>query len=118
MNLHSFHRWALKLQPLRIPSMGVAAASWVVLAVLLLDATDEHALAVRLLLILSLWALLLIAFISLFNTSPPAVLPALRWQDRWFAKLQYWLFCAMALSYGVVVVMVLGLSVKLGFMPG
>lgn len=98
--------------------MLAAAASWTVLAVLLLDATDEHTLGVRLSLIISLWALLLFAFISLFNTPPPVSLPALRWQDRWLAKLQYWLFCAMALSYGVVVVMVLGLSVKLGFMKG
>ena len=116
MNLHSLHQWALKLQPLRTPSMLVAATSWAILALLLFDTTDAHAMAIRLLLILSMWALLLFAFTSLFSTPPPAVLPALRWQDRWIAKLQFWLFCAMALSYGLVVAMVIGLSVKLGFM--
>lgn len=116
MKLHSLHKWALKLHPLRTPGMLVAIASWIALALLLLDTADAHAMAIRLLLILSMWALLLFAFTSLFSTPPPAVLPALRWQDRWLAKLQFWLFCAMALSYGVVVVMVVGLSVKLGFM--
>jgi hypothetical protein len=96
--------------------MVVAATSWGILALLLVDPADAHDVAIRLLLILSMWALLLFAFTSLFSTPPPAVLPALRWQDRWIAKLQFWLFCAMALSYGLVVAMVIGLSVKLGFL--
>jgi hypothetical protein len=96
--------------------MLVAAISWAILALLLVDTADAHDVAIRLLLILSMWALLLFAFTSLFSTPPPAVLPALRWQDRWIAKLQFWLFCAMALSYGLVVAMVIGLSVKLGFL--
>lgn len=96
--------------------MLVAAISWAILALLLVDTADAHDVAIRLLLILSMWALLLFAFTSLFSTPPPAVLPALHWQDRWIAKLQFWLFCAMALSYGLVVAMVIGLSVKLGFL--
>ena len=116
MNLLHLHKLALRLLPLRVPSMAAAALSWLALAALLLDATDSHALSVRLLLIFSLWALVLFAFISLFKTPLPVVLPALRWQDRLLLRLQNWLYYLMAISFGLLVLAVAGLSVKLGFL--
>ena len=116
MNLLALHQWALRLLPLRLASMTLAGLSWLVLAFLLLDETDSHALSIRLLLILSLWALLLFAFISLFKTAPPVVLPALSWHQRLLSRLQHLLYWAMAFSYLVLVAAVIGLSVKLGML--
>ena len=116
MNLLLLHKWALRLLPLRVPSMAAAALSWLALAVLLIDASDTHALSVRLLLIFSLWALVLFAFVSLFKTPLPVVLPALRWQDRLLLRLQNWLYYLMAISFALLGLAVAGLSVKLGFL--
>ena len=118
MTLLQLNKLALRLLPLRLPSMAAAALSWLALAALLLDSTDTHALSVRMLLIFSLWALVLFAFISLFKTPLPVVLPALRWQDRLLTRLQSWLYYLMALSFAVLVAAVAALSVKLGFLQG
>ncbi len=118
MNLSLLHKWALRLLPLHVPSMVAAGLSWLALAALLIDASDTHSLSVRLLLILSMWALVLFAFISLFKTPLPVVLPALRWQDRLLLRLQSGLYYLMALSFALLVLAVAGLSVKLGFLQG
>jgi hypothetical protein len=113
MKLLLLHRWALRLLPLRKICLLVAVAGWAVLAVLLLDADDPHAFTIRLLLLLTLWALLLFSFISLFKTAAPVVLPALNWQERLLARLQFWLFYGMACTFVVLVLVALSLSLKL-----
>jgi hypothetical protein len=105
--------WALRLRPLQKACYAIAALSWLLCIALLLDKADSHALSIRLDLILSMWSLMLLAFINLFKAPAPLVLPALSWRERCYARIKYSLFLAMTVTYGLLFCVVLGITVKL-----
>jgi hypothetical protein len=107
---------ALRLLPLQKVCYVIAVLSWLLCIALLLDKGDPHALGIRLDLIVSMWSLMLLAFIDLFKAPAPLVLPALRWRERCYARFKYGLFVAMTISYALLFLVVVGASVKLVFL--
>ena len=113
MLLFRLHKLAQRLQPL-LPWCLVLASCCVALVVVLLfrsGAVPSPALAIAL--ALALWALLLFAFIRLFQTIPPPVLPKDSWFERWRSRaklLLYHLLAAGVLTLGLALI---SISLKL-----
>ncbi|MES2604481.1 MAG: hypothetical protein V4603_06050 [Pseudomonadota bacterium] len=113
MKLVFLHSLAVRLLPLRTPCLLIAGIGWGVVAWLLLDTDDPHSRAIRLLLVLTMWAMLLFSFVNLFKSPAPVVLPSLQWRERLVARLLYWLYCGMTFFFVGVVLVAVSLSVKL-----
>lgn len=62
---------------------------------------------------LSLWALLLFAFIRLFQSIPPPVLPKDTFFERLKSRVKLWLYHLLALGVLVVGVALVAMSLKL-----
>lgn len=106
------HRLAQWLRPLlrlcRIVGFGAAlVAVWL----LIRDNTSTAALALTL--GLSLWALMLDAFIRLFQTIPPPVLPHDSFLERLLTRLRLGLYHVLAFSVVLVAVALFAMSLKL-----
>jgi hypothetical protein len=113
MKLVSLNRWALRLQPLHRICLPLAIAGWVILAWQLLVSSDPKSLVIRLLIILTLWAMVLVSFINLFKSPAPAVLPSLDWRHRLGARFLYGLYYLMTLVFAGIVLVAVALTVKL-----
>ena len=113
MKLVFLNRWALRLQPLHRVCLLLAMVGWGVLAWLLLVSNDLHSLAIRLLLVLILWIMLLVSFINLFKAPAPVVLPSLGWRHRLVARLLYGLYCGMAAVFAGITLIAMALTAKL-----
>ena len=107
------YSWAVRLLPFYNATLVVAALGALASAGLLLGLDNLHALAIRLSLLLTMWALTLFAFINLFRNPAPLLLPALHWRDRLLARLQLGLYYFMALAFCGLMSAVITLSVKL-----
>lgn len=113
MKLVFLNRWALRLQPLHRVCLLLAVVGWGAVAWLLLVSQDPHSLAIRLLLILTLWTMLLVSFINLFKSPAPVVLPSLGWRDRFVARLVHQLYYFMAAAFAGVTLVAFALTAKL-----
>ena len=106
------HRLALQLRPL-LPLcyvIGPGAAAVALVLLLYGEAEDQW---LSLALGLSIWALMLYAFIHSFQSIPPPVLP----QDSFFERLQnrcrLALYHLLAVALVVIALMLVSMSVKL-----
>lgn len=113
MFLLSLNRLALRLQPLRTAAAVTTGIGWAVMVWILVAGKEEHSLLLRVTLVVTLWSLLLVAFISLFQTLPPPLLPALKWHERLLLRVRIWVFQLMGLMFLALVLSIAGISVKL-----
>ena len=112
MLLLRLHRLALWLRPvLRLCRfVGFGAA---VIAVVLLLRDDMPAAWLSIALGLSLWALMCDAFIRVFQSIPPPVLPQDSFGERLIARLRLALYHALAISVVLIAVALVAMSLKL-----
>jgi hypothetical protein len=113
MLLLTLNRLALRLLPLRIPSAIVTALGWLALMWALARSDESYSLFLRATLTLTLWSLLLFAFLSLFKALPQPPLPALKWHERMLARLRLSLFRIMTFAFIALAFAVLAISIKL-----
>lgn len=113
MLLFRLHKLALRLRPLLPWCLVLASCCSALVVVLLFRGGVLPSPALAIVLALALWALLLFAFIRLFQTIPPPVLP----KDTWFERLRsrgqlvlYHLLAAGVLTLGL---MLISISLKL-----
>ncbi len=111
--LTRFHRLALRLLPLLSFCLVLACGGVVLSGVALLrsGASPSPLLAIGLL--LALWALLLLAFIRLFQRIPPPVLPKDTFLERLRARCKLALYHLLAFAVCGVGLVLVSLSAKL-----
>lgn len=110
--LFRLHKLALRLRPF-LPfcyALGLGAAA-LALALILRD--NASAALLNLALGLTVWALLLFAFVRLFQSIPPPVLPGDSLFARFWARCKLALYHLLALSIGIVGVVLVVMSMKL-----
>jgi hypothetical protein len=109
LHLHRLARWLRPLLKIcRIVGFGA-----VIVVVLLLLRKDASTSALSLALGMSLWALMLDAFIRLFQTIPPPVLPHDSFMERFVTRLRLALYHVLAVSVVLLAVALLAMSLKL-----
>lgn len=112
MLLLHLHRLALWLRPLlRLCRIVGFAAAAIAIGLLLRNGASSAALAVTL--GLSLWALMLDAFIRLFQSIPPPVLPHDNVVERSIARLRLAAYRVLAFSVVLVALALVAMSIKL-----
>lgn len=111
MLLLHLHRVALRLRPV-VPLCFLLGTGSAGLALLLIArGGSEQALALAL--GVSIWALLLFAFVKLFQSIPPPVLPHDTFLERLRTRCKLGLYHMLALGMGIVTVVLIALSLKL-----
>lgn len=118
MFLLTLNRLAHRLQPLRTPCAIITGLGWAVMVWVLVAGKDAYSLLLRTTLVVTLWSLLVFAFINLFQTLPPPPLPALKWHERLMSRIRLWLFYVMSGVFLALVLSVGGISVKLMMLAG
>lgn len=113
MLLLTLNKAAIRLLPLRTACAIVTAMGWLVLVWIMVKSAEENSLLLRLTLVITLWSLLLVAFISLFQAVPPPPLPALKWHERLGMRLRLSLHYFMAIAFLALALSVLGITAKL-----
>lgn len=112
MLLLRLHRLAVVLRPLlRLCRLTGFAAAAVAIVLLLRDDAPTAWLSIAL--GLSLWALMLDAFIRLFQAIPPPVLPQDNFLDRMQTRVQLALYHLLAIAVVLMAVALVAMSVKL-----
>lgn len=117
MLLYRLHTLALRLWHLRSWCLAGALLGVLLAGYALLQNGDEPTLLLRLALVLTLWALLLFSFLSLFRFPPPLLLPHDRLWERVrtrFRLVGYHLLAAMVAFTGLTL---LSMSLKLMASP-
>jgi len=110
--LYRLHLLALRLAPLRPWCLVLAVPG---LALILHALTDDGAndLLLRLALVFTLWVLQLFAFLSLFQSIPPPVLPKDRWWERLRARIRLAACHLLVLLVALTSLGLLSISLKL-----
>jgi cytochrome b561 len=106
------HKFALQLRPL-LPwcyLVGFGSAA-VATAVLFQENGSTQVLGIAL--GLSVWALLLFAFIRLFQTIPPPVLPKDSFLERLWSRARLGLYQLLALAVLIIGLVLVAMSLKL-----
>jgi hypothetical protein len=111
--LFALHRLALRLLVLRPICLLLAAAGLASGVHAALQDGELWSWQLRLSLILAFWALLLFAFLQLFRTLPPPVLPQLGFLERCRDRLRLLLYQGLALLVVALSVLLLNMSFKL-----
>ena len=112
MFLLRLHRFALRLQPL-VPwcyALGLCSA---VLALLLLVRDDSSQQLLGIALGITVWSLMAFAFIRLFQSIPPPVLPKDSWFERLRSRCKLALYHVLAFGVALVTVALVAMSLKL-----
>jgi hypothetical protein len=106
------HKLALRLRPL-LPLCYLLGFAGVLLAgvALLRNHSDDVDLSIGL--GMAMWALLLFAFIRLFQSIPPPVLPQDAFLDRLRGRIQLMMYHVLALAVLIVGATLVGMSFKL-----
>jgi len=106
------HRLALGLRPLlRFSRLVGFAAAVIAIGLLLRNEASNALLAITL--GLSLWALMLDAFIRLFQSIPPPVLPHDNFLERFISRLRLAAYHVLAFSVVLVALALVAMSIKL-----
>jgi hypothetical protein len=111
--LHALHRLALQLGMLRPWCLLLATAGLASGLYAAMQATETWSWQLRLSLILSFWALMLFAFLSLFRSLPPPVLPQLGFLERLRDRLRLLLYEGLALLVLALTLLLAQMSLKL-----
>ena len=113
MMLFRLHQFALRLLPLRPLCLLLACTGFAVSVFALLTTASQHSQLLRMALVLTLWSLLLFAFIQLFKNIPAPVLPKDRWFVRFRTHIKLALYQLLALGVAGLGVMLISMSLKL-----
>lgn len=113
MLLFRLHKFALRLRPLQPWSLVLVLVSIVLASVELFEDGVNPSLTLGIVLALALWALLLFAFINLFQTIPAPVLPKDTWFERLRSRTKLALYHLLAFGVLVVGLMLISMSLKL-----
>lgn len=106
------HKLALRLRP-ALPWCYLVGFGSAACAVAVLFRENSTQLALGLSLGLSVWALLLFAFIRLFQTIPPPVLPKDSFLERLWSRIRLGLYHLLALGVVIIGLVLVSLSLKL-----
>lgn len=107
------HRLALRLLALRPFCLALAAGGLLSGIYAALSDNSPWSWQLRLSLILSIWSLMLYAFLQLFRELPPPVLPQLGWFERLRDRLRLLAYQALALLVLGLTLLLLQMSLKL-----
>lgn len=111
--LQLLHRLALRLLVLRPVCLTLAAVGLLSGFYAAAVNDDPWSWQLRVSLILSFWALMLFAFLSLFRQLPPPVLPQLGFFERLRDRLRLLLYQGLALLILALTLLLLQMSLKL-----
>lgn len=112
MLLLHLHRLARRLRPV-LPLCFGAACVGIALALFLLLRAEPSTELLSLALGLSVWAILLYAFIQLFQSIPPPVLPKDRWIERAWGRCRLALYHVLAVAVLIIALVLVSMSLKL-----
>ncbi|MES2624050.1 MAG: hypothetical protein V4628_02105 [Pseudomonadota bacterium] len=113
MLLLRIHKFALRLKPLRFWCLLLVVAGVVLIGYALLIAENASSSLLRMAIVMTLWSLLLFAFIQLFQNIPAPVLPKDRFIDRVRSHIKLGLYQLLAVGVALVGVVLLSMSLKL-----
>jgi hypothetical protein len=113
MYLFRLHKLARQLLPLRMWSLLLALAGVSLIVFALLGTEDQNSSLLRIAIVMTLWALLVFAFIQLFQTIPAPVLPKDRFIERLRSHVKLALYQVLALAVVIIGVMLISISLKL-----
>lgn len=106
------HRLALRLRPF-LPLCYVLGFGGAVLALWLILRDDTSPALLNLALGVTIWSLMLFAFIRLFQAIPPPVLPGDSFFVRLRARCKLALYHLLAIGIAIVGIVLAGMSLKL-----
>lgn len=112
MLLFRLHRLALRLRPL-LPWCYALGLGGSALALVLLLHDDSSQPLLALALGLTVWALMLFAFIRLFQSIPPPVLPKDSFVERLWSRCRLGLYHVLAFAVALVGIALVAMSFKL-----
>jgi hypothetical protein len=113
MFLFRLHKFARTLLPLRKWFMIFAMLGVLVSAVVLLREARMDSPLLRITIVLTLWSLLLFAFIQLFQNIPAPVLPKDRFIERLRSHVKLGLYQLLALGIAALGIVMVTMSFKL-----
>jgi hypothetical protein len=117
MLLYRLHLIARRLLPLSSACLLLALAGVLMAIYALVTTRTMPALFLSMAIVLTLWALMLYAFIQLFQQIPAPVLPRDSYFERLRSRLLLWLYHLLALAVGVLGLTLLSMTMKLLFLP-